>query len=287
MNPPSNLIVMRTIWEQSEGRHVFLPEMTPGGWYEQAPSVPEAEGLGTALSYRSKDHDLYFTPLRFNGSQRRRGLIGRPGVIFADLDGGLKRGCMEPSVLIESSPGHYHGYWFLLEPVDPAQWERHAKGWTQALDADPGGWDLTQVLRVPGTLNHKYSPPHVVRTVTFNPHLRYDIDEFPAVGMGEVLTGGLSAAPVPDKGKRDSYLARAFAINNVPLGARYWLTATPDEIANLGRIDRSKVMWQVERQLIENGFTPQEVFQLMWYSPVNKWGTPAELWREVLKAAGV
>lgn len=273
---------MQRIWKESDGAFVFLPEMTKDGWIEYGASRPESPGLYTALAHRNKDADKYFTPLKFDGTKRRRSMVGRPGVIFADLDGNHDDwGDKEPSVLIESSPGHYHGYWFLFGTYDHHEWETHAKGWTQALGADPGGWDLTQVLRVPNTHNHKYNPPHYVRVV-YETNSRYELEEFPVATIGRGATG---TDFEPDIEKRNSYVQRAMAIKNLPLSLRYWLTITPDQLAALGSVDRSKILWMVIMTLTERHFTPQEVFQLAYFTPFNKHEDPAELTRQVRKAA--
>ena len=277
MNIPDRHEILKAIWQRSEGRNVFTPSLTPTGWVEGEAHNPNL----TVAPPVSQSNEHYFSPLRFDGP-RQKPHVGRPGVIFADLDGAAVPDKRPPSVLIESSPDHYHAYWFLHEPVDPAEWEPHARGWSYEIGADKGGWDLTQVLRQPGTLNHKYRDLPEVKALSFNPLRLYDLDQFPSL-----TTVGAGAQPVwtPNKSTRDWLLM--FYENRLPLSVRYWLTATVDEIKALGTIDRSKIMWQVERQLLEAHFDSEEVFHLIWYAGVNKWSTPAELIREIRKAAAV
>jgi len=66
-----------------------------------------------------------------------------------------------PTIAIESSPGRYVGIWLTDEPAS----EQINRRLTYAIGADRGGWDLTQVLRVPGTISHKYVPSVTVRTL--------------------------------------------------------------------------------------------------------------------------
>ena len=161
-------------------------------------------------------------------------------------------------------------------------WEPRARGWTYQIGADHGGWDLTQVLRQPGTLNHKYESLPNVETLIFEPTRLYDIEQFPHLPVEDE---GVDNQFVPDKSNRDWILM--FFADRVPLSAWYWLRTTPEEVKALGTIDRSKIMWQLERQLLEAGFSAAEVFKLLWYSGVNKWATPAQLTREVMKAAAL
>ena len=277
------------IWSLSKGEWAFIPWMTSESkhWSEGQPrrvtnGVP-TYGLGVSPEVA----DVYFSPLKFITPQRRKGMLGDPGVIFADLDSGCDKipFDMKPSALVETSPGHFHGYWFLRNPVSPAVWEPASKGWSQKIGADPGGWDATQVLRVPGTLNHKFNPPHVVTLDEFHPNRVYEITDFPTAAT--ISVGDLDKPPLPSQTERDYLIKAGIEDDRLPLSARYWLTAGSWEIEALGSIDRSKIMWGVEKSLIAHGYTVYEVFQLMHFSAINKWRTtPHKLWIEVNKAAG-
>ena len=273
---------MQAIWDRSEGEYVFVPEMRNGRWMEGEAIRPEDyvhPGPG-----RATVADLYFTPLKYVGEQRRKGMLGNPGVIYADLDGAHDdEPRLLPSVVIATSDGHYHAYWFLDTPAHPLMWEAVAKGWSKEIGADPGGWDATQVLRVPDSVNHKYRTP--VSVVSFHPERVYNINQFPqaAVKSGSVE----EAEPVPSKAERDYLIKAGIEDDRLPLSARYWLTASEEQIAALGKLDRSKIMWQVEISLVSAGYTVYEVFHLMHFAGINKFrGRPDRLWYEVNKAAG-
>jgi hypothetical protein len=72
-----------------------------------------------------------------------------------------------PSVLVDSGGG-LHAYWLLWEPFVCDSPDRLEAGriiqqlWVATVGGDPAVHDLTRVLRVPGTLNHKYDPPRSV-----------------------------------------------------------------------------------------------------------------------------
>jgi len=102
--------------------------------------------------------------------------------LFADLDakqwGGEKEHTrahiesldVKPSVIVDSGGG-YHCYWLLAEPfiigndADRERAKRAQANWVAFVGGDPGAKDLARVLRVPGTLNHKYNPPRAVEIV--------------------------------------------------------------------------------------------------------------------------
>lgn len=271
-----------TIWDSSEGDYVFLPTMRNGVWTEGEPYTPEA-ALNALDARDYAGVDAYFSPLKYVGSQRRKGMLGKPGVIYADMDGSHdETPRLLPSIVVTTSKGHYHGYWLLDQPAEAIDWEGHAKAWSKEIGADPGGWDATQVLRVPGTTNMKYNTP--VSLVSFHPDRIYTLDQFPTdvVRSGSVA----QAEPVPSKAERDHLIYQGIEDDRLPLSARYWLTADEYQIAALGKIDRSKIMWQVELSLVGAGYTAYEIFHLMFFSGINKFrGRPDRLWYEVNKAA--
>lgn len=80
-----------------------------------------------------------------------------------------------PDPCIVDSGGGLHVYWLLGESIDAAQWVHYAEQLKQAtkqwgLKADPMRTaDVASVLRVPGTVNHKYDTPKEVKLVVTRP----------------------------------------------------------------------------------------------------------------------
>ena len=96
-----------------------------------------------------------------------------------------------PSVMVDSGGG-FHCYWLLREPFGIANERdrRHAKqlqaDWVVFVGGDPGAKDLARVLRVPGTLNHKYDPPRPVKFVRTDFERAYKLAELnAAIPRGE------------------------------------------------------------------------------------------------------
>jgi hypothetical protein len=77
--------------------------------------------------------------------------------LWADGDRAeVPEGFPAPSIAVESSPGRTQLYWCLTGAVEPEVAERLNKRIASAIGADMSGYDLTQLLRPPGTYNHKY-----------------------------------------------------------------------------------------------------------------------------------
>ncbi len=85
---------------------------------------------------------------------------------WSDLDTACPWGIEpEPTVVLETSPGRWHGFWRTPNPMAPSEAEELSRQIAYAHHrdgADLGGWDLSQVLRIPGTRNHKYPEKPVV-----------------------------------------------------------------------------------------------------------------------------
>ena len=127
-------------------------------------------------------HDWYFSvhPSEVNRGPKRRSTrktVAAVNCLFAEFDakdyGGQLSGAIEHVNLLAPSPtvvvcsgGGYHAYWLLQRPFvigndeDRDYIEALQKAWVDYTGGDPNAKDLTRVLRVPGTVNHKpdYGP---------------------------------------------------------------------------------------------------------------------------------
>src|SRR5205823_123867 len=145
--------------------------------------------------------------------------------------------------LVASSPGRLQAYWGLTQPLPPAHAEQLNRRLSRAIGADSSGWDLTQLLRIPGTRNWKYPDAPVV-SVLARTGQRYD----PAV-----LAGLLPAAP-----------ARAAPTAPAPASEHGETTAPPSALSRparavwngddvkltpAGRVDRSASLLRLARVL--------------------------------------
>jgi hypothetical protein len=89
----------------------------------------------------------------------------------------------KPSVVVKSGGG-FHGYWLFREPEeltsleDCARIEQYLRGMAEVLGGDPVVAEIARVLRVPGTYNHKFTPPKPVSILRFAPERRYVLSDF-------------------------------------------------------------------------------------------------------------
>ena len=127
---------------------------------------------------KHREKDQYFCPLPFSGPKRSKALVTRSTYLWSDIDDGDYSKC-DPSVLWESSPGRFAGLWKLPKALTPAEAEEGSKNLAYYIGADRGGFDLTQVLRIPGTLNFKYASKPEVKLIHFNDRILKTIPQRP------------------------------------------------------------------------------------------------------------
>lgn len=156
-----NRSFIESVLQEQPGKYVAVSSKHDGIWKDYiSPSVTAALDW---LESQPEGADLYWCPIKFSGNHRRKQLAADSRFLYADLDeADPKKLLPRPTQAWESSPGRWQALWRLESPLPPAELEALNKRMTYGVGADRGGWDLTQVLRVPGTVNNKYKQrPHV------------------------------------------------------------------------------------------------------------------------------
>src|ERR1700722_3767061 len=163
------------------------------------------------LNLHDRGAGVYFTVNRTDGAGRKgRNITNIRAVWQEDDDGVAVDFPIEPSLVVESSPGRFHRYWLLAEPwpADERGRADHAEVMERMIEtygSDPNAKDLCRVLRVPGFLNRKHGDPHQVRVVS-SPGWRYSRAEilaaFPPVERSQPTKAKANGAtPHSDPGR--------------------------------------------------------------------------------------
>ena len=117
-------------------------------------------------------HGIYFAVNRFPPGNRTKETCTRIRAVFCEDDktGKLrKKWPIEPSLIVESSPGKFHYYW-LTTTKKFDEYNRVMQTMVNEYNCDPKARDISRVLRVPETFNHKkhLKKPFKVRIVGGN-----------------------------------------------------------------------------------------------------------------------
>ena len=252
---------------------------TTGEWRDHPTTTPaDTEELPV--------HDLYFTPHLFSETRRlrRHALGGR--WLFADLDGVDPNGLtVRPTIAWETSPHRYQCMWLLDRSLNPRRLESLNHRLTYYTGADRGGWSLTKVLRVPGSVSTKYEDPFPV-TLLWSSSLVHSASHIRATLADVELPDETDVPDMPSLRSlpdfSDLYRRRR---SRLPVRARQ-LIRTQDVIHG---DDRSKRLWELEHLLLDAGITPADVFVLVRHTVWNKYaGQRREarmLWQEIARAS--
>lgn len=229
--------------------------------------------------------DVYYCPQLFETAKRRKDSVKQCPTVWADLDScPPEKLLITPTYLIESSPGRYQGLWSLAHAVAPHVAEDMSKrlAYFHAADGcDRSGWDLTQLLRLPGTPNYKYAGQPIVHLSGYSGALytTSDFNVYPEVKHSAFLKTPMpTAEQLPTEEPEDILQKYKHAL----LPATYDLfSVTPDG-------EWSEKLWKLEMLLFEMGMTREEVFVVAWASACNKYRRDDKdrsyLWVEVCRA---
>ncbi|MBK9160415.1 MAG: hypothetical protein IPM27_02425 [Nitrosomonadales bacterium] len=186
----------------------------PGDPYDVQPWMWGGKGAPPGLpGFIRPNHNNYIAVSSFKRGtdgrfHRRKANFGRMFMVMIDDVGtkvGFERLALLPSALVETSPGNYQAWYFLVTPEpDRGKAERLIDGMIAAgltADAsDPGMKGVTRYGRLPVGVNgkgkyvEKLGAPFVQTVAVWDPATRYSIEEI-AAAYGVDLT----AAPPPTR----------------------------------------------------------------------------------------
>ena len=231
--------------------------------------------------------DVYYCPQLFESKRRRKDNVKSCPTIWADLDECPPNVLqLEPTLLVESSPGRHQALWRLAHAVPPHVAEDISKrlAYFHAEDGcDRSGWDLTQLLRIPSTPNHKYSSSPTV-TVKHVSRGLYTLDDFQ--GYPEVKNSVFLKTPMPT----EDLLPKEPAEDILQQYKHALLPVTYDlfHLDPPQGTDWSERLWKLEMLLLEMQMTREEVFVVAWDAACNKYKRDGKgkeyLWVEVCRA---
>ena len=268
-------MIITELWKQQPGKFFCISTKSPSGKWKDHFFSPDEFGDIKAFLRDHQDCDIYFCPHGFNRRARSKVEAVIPSLLWADLDHSNPRDKevfrgLRPTIAIESSPGRFVGIWVLTEPMK----EDINRRLTYHLDADHGGWDLTQALRYPGTHNYKYTAQPLVRVLW---------DDGPKYSLKRIL----KYLPVEHEQLDGESLDASEVFKEYQSKMPRWLRRELIAEKMTGRADRSEMLWKMENACIECGMTLDESFAVIKRSAWNKFAgrrnEDAQLRRELEK----
>lgn len=298
MNPRRQLNLLRKIWGRNTKGYVFLPFIEAKHardkatrkqhWREpKAFRWPDDAVKIEAHLEKHADDDLYFTPMVFAEPRRKTEYATASTSLWADLDEKDPETLPErlkPTHAWETSPGRFAAVWTLSEPREGASLVGGVNHrLTTHIGADQSGWDTTQLLRVPGSANNKPGKPAGTRgSVVWANREIHEWDAYDALPEVKAFRGiapeSLTEEAIDALDADATWQRYRLKCGN---RVRQYMRMQDD-----GGLDRSSVVWQVERDLADAGASLAEIIAVVRPSPWNKFdGRNDELTRLITEAA--
>lgn len=257
----------------------------------------ERTAMGAHIETQSNKYNVWFGITLFNRPERKRAFAVPGTRVWADLDEVSPFDLdIEPSIIIESSPGRYQGIWSLSDVIPPDIAQDYSRRLAYATGADKSGWDLEQLLRVPYTRNFKYQDPSDVKLLRI-------IGSFNTTSLFEALplvseSGGNNGEIVIDAEEDQPDLDTLLTLEQISLLHDRELKNPMSSSGNIFRDlvglepheseDWSGRLWRLIMLCFEIGMAREEVFAVALAAKCNKYTRDnrpvSHLWREIKKA---
>jgi len=265
---------------------ITVPETTTGNSEESWQNLRSMfyavnDGVtGVRIDPESTD-SWYFCPTLFTNKARRQESVHLSSVLWVDCDTpGINPYDFKPhpSIVVTSSPGKYHCYWLLDEPLSVSNLEHWNKRLAYGLLADHSGWDAVQLLRLPVGYNDKYGVRKFqVGAVFCDPDLVYTLDDFAKLPEVLDIQTIVFNDPLPTEPIAVDYLFELYAES---------MSVTLKNLLTRKARDRSRTLWRIYHICHKLNIPKTHCFWLVLASPNNKfaqqrWDSHASLWRDI------
>lgn len=237
------------------------------GWREVPIKYLGESKLETQLKRFQKDYpeskyDLYFCPIVYLKGKRRKAEASEIKYLWSDIDEkeDISKLKYKPTYLWESSPNKWQGLWELDRYVDWKEAELLNKELNLIIGAD-SCYDVGHVLRIPGSINHKYKNKPKVGKVT-NSKVIYRLPKLKKELIGK--SNKAKNKPLKKAGGSALQIVEKYHLLEGRLGDLLTAKDTTGE-------DRSEVVWYLESTLYEKGLPLEDIVTVIKSTVWNKW----------------
>lgn len=291
--------------------HEFLQQVvtTPAGYFElatkQSASVwkpyyyewpHQIDEIVVHAMECKDDCDVYFSSHLFKSRDSHKDNALPSQTIQQDLDyADINTLPLTANLLVETSPNRHQGYWLVNDEMAPSQLDALSKRLAYTIPrCDRSGWPIGHKVRLPGTINHKYTTPHNVTILTTTSSIQsYRLEDL------ELLPDVELPAEQVDQDiifVNDATLLAQPARH--PTGPHELLESVKDKLtskvyaeyaSDVASTDRSASLYALTVQCFKAGLNREDVFWVAYHSANNKFRDlryhgERELAKDVLRA---
>lgn len=256
-----------------------------------------AKMLAYVEELKGTQRDIYYCPQLYKSDKAGKDNVLSCPSVWADLDACHPSELeTSPTVVVESSPGRFQALWITDNPLTPEEGEEYSKRIAYKYaeqGADQSGWDLSQLLRVPTTVNHKYrdtdGPPVVVRWVNSTGGIAvYRLDEFE--DLPQVTIKQYEGLPFPERLPNETAQQLLDRYRQRLRLRTLDLYTTVPQPSSDGKSRWSEALFALEMDCFEAGMAIEEVYKVCISAACNKFDRDRKssnhLWQDVCRAYG-
>lgn len=257
------------LWDYEPNAYTFIGTRRGDRWCDHPIKGDRASKIAAVIDeHPADDFDIYFCPNAFAEPHRRTALALPSRCAWCDIDNADPDAYdPQPNILWETSPSRFQGIW-LWRDVSPGDIAEQVSRNIWAKDGgDKGGWSITKMLRLPGTINHKpkYRKPVVTLQVydTRPQKLPRSILSVEA-GSGAPIVGSIQITGLDPIRIMQRYRRK------MGIQAGTLMTAT-----RVMRPDRSGAVYLIVMGMIAAGAQDAEIAAVLLVNPyfTSKWGS--------------
>lgn len=249
-------------------------------------SVDTTHRLMADAAHLAQHSDVYFSVAAFLNKKRTCEEVQRLKWLWADLDDhAIASDIPNPTLLMQTSSGRAQALWYLAGIPDADAVEERVRAIAAACDLGNAAVAANQVLRVPGTINHKPERNgYLVRVEEYRPGAVYRLEDFahlaagsvPLSGTGTVklISSGEAFALWPEAYRKLSYPKRNLAFCHDVLKANGTAYKSPSEA------DGALIT-----AFVRLGYSPSQAGALFLISERGKWCVKRHRKRDAVERA--
>lgn len=263
--------MMADLWKNYDSDDFTFMASRRGGHWRDHPIQGKdrrAQAAEILAVHDPLQFDIYFCLNAFSKGHRRAELALPTRYSWCDIDEADPAAYdPRPNLLWETSPGRFQGIWTWQTKASARLAEQYSKTLVYRDGGDRTGWNITKVLRLPGTINHKsdYNEP----VVTLR---EYDTEPRELPASLAAIPEPVNKPCVPNSGPgsgddRETIMHRYRREMGLPAGE--FMTAK-----RVLRADRSGVVFQIVVGMLDAGAPDADIITVLVGNPyfVDKWG---------------
>jgi hypothetical protein len=256
------------LWDYEPRAFTFIGTRRGDQWRDHPIRGDRLTKIAAILDTHPVDQfDIYFCPNAFAEPHRRSTHAVPSRCAWCDIDDADPDAYdPQPNILWETSPGRFQGLWLWRDPAPGDIAEQVSRNIRAKDGGDKGGWSITKMLRLPGTINHKplYREPVVTLQVC---DLRPQ--KLPrSILSPERTSAVVEAGNLQIDGLDPREIMRRYR-RKTGLQAGTLMTAT-----RMTRPDRSAAVYMIVVGMLQAGAQDAEIAAVLLVNPyfTDKWG---------------